>query len=413
MEQLPVKAQGINEVQNSKLAFDDGNLSDASDLPLHGQQAIEGLEFDDDCLAVQTQNAIDSQKRNSALRHSTPTTSNTSIPTIEENADLDIPFAGEDDEITTQVNSHPPSPSSQNSAINAVATIKIPSMTQVYELASSVGTCIEPLSNELGPNRLEPLTGSIIKMLNILETTVQQANQLQQICSDQIKEVSELRASQNKQARQFSDLQMEYELNITRMSEQLEMLQHNHDSVVNDWSFNDNVAPTVVEENLANALRQAHKEIDQLKVSQNTMNKRHESQESNTTTSGAGSDSDDGVIKMSLSANKNSKMSRSETFPADQERMNELLSVLKEKNMYKQKCFALEDEIRELKGESIERMSLTTTPSPNNTGAASPVAATNYPAALQLGQTIGNISQNQLTRKLSTYFRGFVKDGTN
>jgi len=66
------------------------------------------------------------------------------------------------------------------------------------------------------------------------------------------------------------------------MSEQLEMLQHNHDSVVNDWSFNDNVAPTVVEENLANALRQAHKEIDQLKVSQNTMNKRHESQESNT-----------------------------------------------------------------------------------------------------------------------------------
>ena len=49
-------------------------------------------------------------------------------------------------------------------------------------------------------------------MLNILETTVQQANQLQQICSDQIKEVSELRASQNKQARQFSDLQMEYNM---------------------------------------------------------------------------------------------------------------------------------------------------------------------------------------------------------
>lgn len=80
--------------------------------------------------------------------------------------------------------------------------------------------------------------------------------------------------------------------------------------------------------------------------------------------------------------------------------------------MYKQKCFALEDEIRELKGESIERMSLTTTPSPNNTGTASPAAA-NFPAAVQLGQTIGNISQNQLTRKLSTYFRGFVKDGAN
>ena len=58
----------------SKFESDDGNLSDASDLPLHGQQAIEGLEFDDDCLAVQTQNAIDSQKRNTALRHSTPTT---------------------------------------------------------------------------------------------------------------------------------------------------------------------------------------------------------------------------------------------------------------------------------------------------------------------------------------------------
>ena len=86
--------------------------------------------------------------------------------------------------------------------------------------------------------------------------------------------------------------------------------------------------------------------------------------------------------------------------------MNELMSVLKEKNMYKQKCFALEDEIRELRGESVDRLSLTTTPSPNNSG------STNFPAAVQLGQTIGNnISQNQLTRKLSTYFRGFVNDG--
>lgn len=47
-------------------------------------------------------------------------------------------------------------------------------------------------------------------MLNILETTVNQANQLQQICTDQIKENSELRAAQNKQAKQFSDSQMDY-----------------------------------------------------------------------------------------------------------------------------------------------------------------------------------------------------------
>jgi hypothetical protein len=254
---------------------------------LHGQQAIEGLEFDDDCLAVQTQNAVDSQKKNNnnKNRHSTPTTSNASIPIMEENvADFDIPFLEEENNNNNntnnrQVNSHPPSPSHQGNqqTINAVANIKIPSMTQVYDLASSVGTCIEPLSNELGQNRLEPLTSSIIKMLNILETTVNQANQLQKICTDQIKENSELRAAHNKQAKQFSDSQMDYELSITRMSEQLEVLQQNHDSVVNDWSFNDNT-PTVVEENLANALRQAHKEIDQLKVSKN---KRHESQESN------------------------------------------------------------------------------------------------------------------------------------
>ena len=78
-------------------------------------------------------------------------TSNASIPVIEENcADLDIPFPGEDlaDQKTADTNSasNVSSPSSQKSAINAVANIKLPSMTQVYELASSVGTCIEPLN---------------------------------------------------------------------------------------------------------------------------------------------------------------------------------------------------------------------------------------------------------------------------
>ena len=87
-------------------------------------------------------------------------------------------------------------------------------------------------------------------------------------------------------------------------------------------------------------------------------------------------------------------MNRSETFPIDQAQMNELMSVLKEKNMYKQKCFALEDEIRELRGESIDRLSLTTTPSPSQ--------------GVQIGAALGNIGQNQLTRKLSTYFRGFA-----
>lgn len=381
-------------VHKAKLAAvsDDGNNSDTSDLPLHGQQEIQ-LEFDDDHLAVQTQNQVD-QKR------ATASTSNASLPAVDESFEsskLDF-----DSQQTRPVN-QPASPSKANQ----IATMKLHSMTQVYDLASSVGTCIEPLSNELGQNRLEPLTKSIIQMLNILETTVQQSNQLQQVATEQLKENAELRAAQDKQTKRFSELEMEYEINITRMSEQLEILQQNHDSVVNDWSFNDLSQTTQVEENLANALRQAHEEIKQLQTSSN-QGVRHASKESNTTTSGAGSDSDN-------ETNKILKMPRSKSshipgHEADQAQMNELMSVLKEKNYYKQKCFALEDEIRELRGESVERMSLTTTPSPSNTQTAS---TPNFPAAVQLGQTIGNISQNQLTRKLSTYFRGFVKEGSS
>ena len=77
---------------------------------------------------------------------------------MEENAaEFDIPFPEEENNNnkninngTQQVNSHPPSPSHQGNQkiINAVANIKIPSMTQVYDLASSVGTCIEPLNRD-------------------------------------------------------------------------------------------------------------------------------------------------------------------------------------------------------------------------------------------------------------------------
>jgi len=373
-----------NPVHQAK-QVDDGNNSDTSDLPLHGQQEIQ-LEFDDDHLAVQTQFQIDQTRP-------TASTSDTSLPSVHfESSKLDF------DSQQNQPVNQPTSPSK----LNQVAAMKLPSMTQVYDLASSVGTCIEPLSNELGQNRLEPLTKSIIQMLNILETTVNQSTQLQQVATEQIKENAELRAAQDRQAKRFSELEMEYEINITRMSEQLEILQQNHDSVVNDWSFNDLSQTTQVEENLANALRQAHEEIKQLQIS-GGQGVRHASKESNTTTSGAGSDSDN-------ETNKILKMPRSKSshipgHEADQAQMNELMSVLKEKNYYKQKCFALEDEIRELRGESVERMSLTTTPSPNNTQAAT---TPQFPAAVQLGQTIGNISQNQLTRKLSTYFKGFV-----
>ena len=55
---------------------------------------------------------------------------------------------------------------------------KIPTLTQVYELASNVGHAIEPLTHELGPNRLENLTKQILPVLSLLENTAQTCQDL-------------------------------------------------------------------------------------------------------------------------------------------------------------------------------------------------------------------------------------------
>jgi hypothetical protein len=168
-------------LQKSKFV-EDADGSDTSDLPLHGQQAIEGLEYDDDCLAVQTQNDVQQQQ---------PQEAQTAAPVT---AAVTAPAAND----------------KTMSAASPAVNIKLPSMTQVYDLASNVGTCIEPLSNELGQNRLEPLTKSIIQMLNILETTVSNAHQLQKIVNSQHQELAELRTCQSQHKRKFDEMELDY-----------------------------------------------------------------------------------------------------------------------------------------------------------------------------------------------------------
>lgn len=391
-EATEVDRRGLEKSKINDLE-DNCASSEASDLILHGQQTLEGLEYDED-IEIGTAVEVPLRKTSEKRRPS-------NLDLKSENQ-RGTPPAAEADGAQKATQSQQPATS-----------LKLPSMTQVYELASNVGCCIEPLSKELGQNRLDPLTKSIIQMLNILENTVGQAQQLSKITHAQQLELSELRTRYDGQTQKYNELELDYHCTVTTLTEQLDALQTTQNRIVSDWSFEDTSQNTHVEENLAYALKQAHEKIEKLqgksgRLSEDKLASKNGRNLSKDTGSTSGAGSDEELEKKSLPTPR--------AMEAGQ--MGELMAVLNEKNFYKQKCFALEDELRELRGgpisnlntsESEEPAALPLTTSLSNT-ALHMTSQLKMPQQYISQQLVSGItgSQQQLKKRLSSYFNGFL-----
>lgn len=293
---------------------------------------------------------------------------------------------------TSSTSNHPKTPSSsiRNGSFTDLGkeSPKIPTLTQVYELASKVGHAIEPISQEINPERLDHLTQNILSVLSLLENTAQ-------TCQDLFKKEQQLlydNHNLNKRIKQqfehFEASELEYLNTVTSLSEQLEHFQKNIDDRSNEWEFNNSVSH--VEENLAMALKEAQIKIDQLKQKE-AERKEKEEQE-----------------------NK-SKQSQEEQMQKD---LSELNQLIEQKNYYKQRCFNLEDELRELKGEKHETLIESRHGRNNSAGNANSANNssfvqnfTNFASKTYLNES-GN-GENNISRSMSTFFNRFYNNVGN
>ena len=303
-----------------KLGDIDNLSSDTdTDMMLHGQHQIEGLEFDDELDNTATSFTGENTSILATPSHINNSKNQSQNPTeaalLEENYLLEI---------------------------QTLKNLNIPNTNEVYDIAGYLGSILEPLNQELGQDsnnshkyNLSGLTEQITKVLDLLDTTSATARDLQNKLFDSLQNNFDLKKKFSEQQNQFEASELEYHSTINHLSDQLLEVQNemNSGKMENDWDFEvSNVSQ--VEENLAAALRDAQDKIDKLKKAR-LMGGRKE----NNINGNDNKEEED-------QSNSNEQQQEAEK----QKNLEDLSNIISQKNYYKEKCFELEDKIRELSG---------------------------------------------------------------
>jgi len=400
-------------MSTKKLGDIDCLSSDTDTDILHGQQTIEGLEFDDlDVIAgVNNTNTISIM----SSTHNTPMKMNSMSTegSTGRNSLVDVGQSSVNSQNAGQNPQHNQHVQQHNSSftISGKESPKIPTLTQVYELASNVGHAIEPLTHELGPNRLEHLTKQILPVLSLLENTAQNCQDLFKKEQQLLYDNNNLHKRMKHQQDHFEASELEYHATINQLSDQLECFQASLDNKSSEWDFE--VSPVShVEENLAMALKEAQQKIEQLKLKDQKNRERRESRarsssrdrinsSSKSANSNESSESDKDKTALDKNNNNNtSPQSGSQTKVSEkQKNLLELNQIIEQKNYYKERCFALEDELRELRGQKHEVLLESQSSKSSLTGLNSNFA-----------QNFANFASGErnLPRSMSTFFTKFT-----
>lgn len=392
-----------NEIIKNKLGDIDGLSSDTdTDIILHGQQTIEGLEYDDDLgLSVTLSNSNTVHNR-SVYNHLTPVASlvgsiqaspvsNTKEShdsfSKDEHLDLHVESLNfndnisqlKSDSISLQLsNDHRISsmPKESTPKVN-LKNQQIPSRNQIHELASNIGFAFEPLTHELDPKKLENLIKQLTPIISLLESTAE-------LCGDLKNNEQHLLIENNKLSNELKQLKLDFESNefgyqatINTLSDQLEMFQVKIDNKSSDWDFEETQV-SHVEENLAIALKEAQNKIEEMQ--QSSFERRRKTAEKQAFTSEKEGEvlkeskiklnHDEGIENSEIngpphnsphlassSSKKPENISTDEIANQEKEQnLLELNQIIQQKNYYKEKCFALEDELRELRGQKHETL---------------------------------------------------------
>lgn len=242
----------------------------------------------------------------------------------------------------------------------------------VYEVAAAIGACMEPILDEFGHDKLEPLTKEVVQCLELFEKTVN-------ILTKETEKSLEFQYSLEKSQHECNQLKTTHESEVERLDDTIfqlqttiDSLQQSNDTLVENWDFESEESrrqaaeelerqPSAAELNIAKQLRETHEKVirlereksdfkDDIQILSDKLQKHQRLEDAQYLNSSKGttdmnaSTCENNVLDTSVQNSHASDIEEKEAIS-----ITELQKVLRDKNFYKEKCFAMEDQLMEMK----------------------------------------------------------------
>jgi len=252
------------------------------------------------------------------------------------------------------------------------------SIPDVYEVAAAIGACMEPILDEFGHDKLEPLTKEVVQCLELFEKTVN-------ILTKETEKSLEFQYSLEKSQHECNQLKTSHETEVERLDDTIfqlqttiDSLQQSNDTLVENWDFESEESrrqaaeelerqPSAAELNIAKQLRETHEKVnhlereksdykDDIQILSDKLEKYQRLEDAQYLNSSKGttdlnaSSCDNNVLDTSAENNGSRNISHASDIEEKEAiSITELQKVLRDKNFYKEKCFAMEDQLMEMK----------------------------------------------------------------
>lgn len=254
------------------------------------------------------------------------------------------------------------------------------SIDDVYSTAATIGDTLEPLIEKYGQEIMENATLQVVKCLETLEKTVNAFNletrksfELGYKLDTSLQEISNLKQTHNKETAKLDDT-------IYQLQTTIESLQLSNETLIENWDFDKTKSPlpissseiklakivresTVKIEKLENELNEKNKIIDEfiasfghkfdkitLKSGSSSQNSPRNSGRENLKIKNESRSNSISFEKMDESFECKKSIDALSTCTTDDTvSLAELQKILADKNYYKEKCFAMEDQLMEYK----------------------------------------------------------------
>jgi len=238
-----------------------------------------------------------------------------------------------------------------------IKTVQPAGIPDVYEIAAAIGTAMEPILEEFGQSKLEPLTKEVVRCLETFEKTV---SLLTKETEKSLEYQYALEKSNHDIEVQNKKHQREMDRNddtILQLQATIDTLQMSHDTLVENWEFEAEQSnqtaleelerqPSQAEISLAKQLRETVEKCQKLErqivEKQDDIEILAEQVQKYVRL--------ESIANSSQSTNDKESTNNIEPLPSENKvSLSELQKVLREKNYFKEKCYAMEDQFTEYK----------------------------------------------------------------
>jgi len=236
-----------------------------------------------------------------------------------------------------------------------VRTAQQAGIPDVYEIAAAIGSAMEPILEEFGQQKLESLTKEVVRCLETFEKTVtlltketEKSLEYQYALEKSNHDIETQKKKHQKDMDRNDDM-------ILQLQATIDTLQMSHDTLVENWEFEAEQSnqtaleelerqPSQAEMSLAKQLRESVERCQ--KLERQIVEKQDDIE--------ILAEQVQKYVRLEAEIESSSKKAEgdSQEKPKDVEQkvsLSELQKVLREKNYFKEKCYAMEDQFTEYK----------------------------------------------------------------